>query len=74
MKQITLCIFGDGYNEPNNCEIDLATEEWDLIPVIVDAVNLPVMKRSQIVKTRSFSYSPTRTLIILNDEHHGSIS
>jgi len=74
MKQVTLCIFGDGYNEPNNCEIDLASEEWGLIPVIGDAVNLPGMKRSQIVRSRSFNYSPTRTLIILNDEHHGSIS
>jgi hypothetical protein len=74
MKQVTLCIFGDGYNEPNNCEIDLEAEEWGHIPVIGDAVNLPGMKRSQIVRSRSFNYSPTRTLIILNDEHHGSIS
>jgi hypothetical protein len=52
MKQITLCILGDGdgHNEPNNCEIDLAADEWGLILVIGDAVNLPGMKRSQIAE------------------------
>jgi hypothetical protein len=68
MRQVILCVFGDGYNEPNNCEVDLAPEDRTLIPSIGDEVNLPGMKAPQIVRSRSFNYSEARILIILNDD------
>ena len=75
MKQVTLCIFGDGYNEPNNCEIDLAPEERTLIPDIGDAIQLPGMKTVQIVRSRNFYYSEGRILIIFNwQQDHPRVS
>jgi len=66
-KTVTLCVFGDGHTEPNNCEVDLAPEDRMLIPNIGDEVLLPGMKSSRIVKSRSFYYSQVRILIILNE-------
>jgi len=72
VKQVTLCVFGDGYAENNNCEVDLAPEDRMLIPTLGDEVSLPGMKASQIVKSRSFYYSEGRILIILNDDKFGA--
>ncbi len=55
MKQVTLCIFGDGYTEPSNCEIDLALEDRTLIPSIGDVVNLSRDEGSTGCKESQFS-------------------
>jgi hypothetical protein len=68
MKKVTLCVFGDGYTEPNNCEVDLAPEDRMLIPVLGDVVSLPGMKAPQVVRHRSFYYSESGILIILNHD------
>lgn len=72
MKQVTLCIFGDGYRQPYNCETDLAPEDRVLIPSVGDEVQLPGMSGPQVVRSRSFCYSESRILIILNDKNLAS--
>ena len=67
MKRVTLCVFGDGYNESYNCEVDLNSEDQMLIPMIGDEVKLPGMKERQVVRTRSFYYSEERILICFNE-------
>jgi hypothetical protein len=68
MKQITLCVFGNGYTEDYNCEVDLAPEDRMLIPNLGDVVSLPGMKAPQVVRYRSFYYSEGRILILLNHD------
>lgn len=68
MKQVTLCVFGNGYTEPYNCEIDLSPEDRMLIPTLGDEVTLPGMKVQQVVRSRSFYYSEGRILIVINED------
>ena len=67
MKQVTLCVFGNGYTESYNCEVDLDTEDRMLIPTIGDEIMLPGMKVSQVVRSRSFNYSERRILVVFNN-------
>jgi hypothetical protein len=66
MKQVTLCVFGNGYTEPYNCAVEFAPGEQPLIPNVGDEVRLPGMETAQIVRNRSFNYSERGILVLLN--------
>jgi hypothetical protein len=68
MKQVTLCVYGNGYTEPYNCQIDLAPEDRLLIPSVGDVVGLPGMLTPQVVRSRFFWYTEGGILVILNND------